>query len=218
MLKVEPVPRPVLDGLIGPGAGLTDIVVGQPRQRLDSSARGRRQVAVAALVSLLVQKLEPTAKLPLPSHAEERPEPEDMRRVEFPDDACTLLAEDSRGAVQQLKCRGKAAPEELDASGRQGCHADGMWVTELLRQSIGGLDQSCRAAHGGPALGGRVDCFPRHCQGNPQRLSSLNRSDQSLRLPRGPLDHVHEADAERDERAMSIRSSSSGGTWPASRL
>ena len=49
MLKVEPLPRPVLDGLIGPGAGLADIVVRQPGQRLDASAGGRRQVTVAAV-------------------------------------------------------------------------------------------------------------------------------------------------------------------------
>ena len=203
MLKVEPVPRPVLDGLIGPGAGLTDIVVRQPGQRLDSSAGGRRQVAVAALAGLLVQKLESAAELALPSHAEKRPEPEDMRRVELPYDPGTLLAEDGRGAVEQLKGGGKAAPEELDASGREGCHADGMGVTDLLRQPIGGLDQPCRAARGGPALGGRVDCFPRHGQGNPQRLSSPESSDQGLRLPGGPLDHVHEADPER-ERARDV--------------
>ncbi len=203
MLKVEPVPRPVLDGLIGPGAGLTDIIVGQPGQRLDSSAGGRRQVAVAALASLLVQKLESAAELALPSHAEKRPEPEDMRRVELPDDPGTLLAQDGRGAVEQLQGGRKAAPEELDASGREGCHADGMGVTDLLRQSIGGLDQPCRPARGGPALGGRVDCFPRHGQGNPQRLSSPQSSDQSLRLPGGPLDHVHEADTQR-ERARDV--------------
>ena len=43
-----------------------------------------------------------------------------------------------------------------------------------------------------------MDCFPRHGQGNPQRLSSPESPDQSLRLPGGPLDHVHEADTQRD--------------------
>ena len=146
MLKVEPLPRPVLDGLIGPGAGLTDIVVRQPGQRLDARASGRRQVAIAAVAGLLVQTLESAAELALPSHAEKRPEPEDMRRVEFPDDSGTLLAEDGRGVVKQLQGGGKAAAQELDASGRKGCHADGMGVTELLRHSICGLDQPCRAA------------------------------------------------------------------------
>ena len=32
MLEMEPLPRPVLDGFIGPGAGLTDLVVRQPGQ------------------------------------------------------------------------------------------------------------------------------------------------------------------------------------------
>ena len=48
-----------------------------------------------------------------------------------------------------------------------------------------------------------MDCFPRHGQGDPQRLSSPQSSDQSLRLPGGPLDHVHEADTER-ERAGDV--------------
>ena len=154
MLKVEPLPRPMLDGFIGPGAGPSDIVVRQPGQRLDTSAGGRCQVSVAALAGLLVQKVESAAELALPSHAEERPEPEDMRRVKLPDDPGTLLAQDGRGAVEQLQGRGEAAPQELDASGREGCHADGMGMTDLTCQSIGGLDQPCRAALGGPALRG----------------------------------------------------------------
>ena len=78
MLKVEPLPRPVLDGFIGSGAGLVNIVVRQPGQRLDASAGGRRQVTVAALAGLLVQTLESAAELALPSHAEKGPEPEDI--------------------------------------------------------------------------------------------------------------------------------------------
>ena len=108
MLKVEPLPRPVLDGLIGPGAGLTDIVVRQPGQRLDARAGGRRQVAVAALAGLFVQTLESAAELALPSHAEKRPEPEDMRRVEFPDDSGTLLAQDGRGVGRATPGRGES--------------------------------------------------------------------------------------------------------------
>ena len=120
VLEVEPLPRPVLDGFIGPGAGLVNIVVRQPGQRLDASAGGRRQVTVAALAGLLVQTLESAAELALPSHAEKGPEPEDMRRVKLPDDPGTLLAEDGRGAVEQFQGRGEAAPQKLDTSGREG--------------------------------------------------------------------------------------------------
>ncbi len=144
-----------------------------------------------------------------------------MRRVELPDDPGTLLAQDGRGAVEQLEGRGKAAAEEFDAAGRESCHADGMGVTDLVRQSIGGLDQPCRAVRGGPALGGRMDCFPRHGQGNAQRLSSPQSSDQSLRLPGGPLDDVHEAEPCAATEAASDGQSEAGpssGTSPASRL
>ena len=46
----------------------------------------------------------------MPSHAEKRPEPEDMCRVELPDDPGTLLAQDGRGAVEQLQGGGKRPP------------------------------------------------------------------------------------------------------------
>ena len=61
-----------------------DIVVRQPGQRLDTRASGRRQVAVAAVAGLFVQKLEAAAELALPPHAEERPEPEDVSLCRVP--------------------------------------------------------------------------------------------------------------------------------------